>query len=424
MISVVLAVDVEFESSAAAALSAAGDIAVRSRPADGVELAAAMSAGAAEVYVLSRYFPGVDAEFRDRARRLGVRILGYGAGLVADWGVAVEVEAGCSAEALCEAVRACAQAEPAEVSEAPAVAPVEAGSPGRIVAVWGADGAPGRSTIAAALADISSRAERTVLVDADTVHAGQAVMLGLLDDASKIAALCRSAESLDDTVISRCIARVRDGLDVVTGLSRADRWPEVRAGALTAVLEELAKRYPVVIVDVSARVDPDDPLADPFYDRHAATRAALDAADEVIVVGAAEPPALVRLMNVLSSERFRHAEKTHVVVNRVREGAVGADPEQRIQQTLQRFVACESPVLLPDARDALDRAVLAGTTIIESAPKNPLSIALWDFARQLGLAPAGRRRAGRPRRRGFAKLLKSSPRDSGARTGRRAGIGQ
>ncbi|PMC98933.1 chromosome partitioning protein, partial [Brevibacterium paucivorans] len=111
-------------------------------------------------------------------------------------------------------------------------------------------------------------------------------------DASKIAALCRSAESLDDTVISRCIARVRDGLDVVTGLSRADRWPEVRAGALTAVLEELAKRYPVVIVDVSARIDPDDPLADPFYDRHAATRAVLDAADDVIVVGAAEPPAL------------------------------------------------------------------------------------------------------------------------------------
>lgn len=424
MISVVVAVDVEFESSAAAALSAAGDIAVRSRPADAVELAAAMSAGAAEVYVVSRYFPGVDAEFRDRARRLGVRILGYGSGLVSDWGVAAEVEAGCPAEALCDAVRACALAEPADIPEPPTAAPVYSGSPGRVVAVWGADGAPGRSTLAAALADISSRAASTILVDADTVHASQAVMLGLLDDASKIAALCRSAESLDEAVISRCTARVRPGFDVVTGLSRADRWPEVRAAALTAVLEELAKRYSAVIVDVAARIDPDDPLADPFYDRHAATRAVLDSADDLIVVGAAEPPALVRLMNVLGSERARRAKKLHTVVNRVRESAVGADPEQRIKQTLMRFVGCESPVLLPDARDALDRAVLSGTTIIEASPKSALSIALWDFARTLGLAPAARRRTGRNRRRGLADLLRSSLRDTGAGAVEPSAIGQ
>lgn len=422
MISVVLAVDVEFESAAAAALHQAPDIAVRSRPADGVELAAAMSAGAAEVYIVSRYFPGTDPELRERARKLGVKVLGYGRGLSADWGLAAEVEAGCSADDLCQAVRDCARSEVPQEPAIPPAADAQRRS-GRTVVVWGADGAPGRSTIAASLADICSRSAQTLLVDADTVHAGQAVLLGLLDDSSKIAALCRSADSLSDSIIARCVSEVRPGFHVVTGLSRSDRWPEVRAAALSLVLDELAGRYDVVIVDVSARIDPDDPLADPFYDRHAATRAALEAADDVIVVGAAELPSLVRLMGLLTSERVRRAERVHTVVNRVRQAAVGPDPEERIRRALERFTGVSSPVLLPDSRDALDRAVLAGTTIIESAPKDPLSRSLRDFAESIGLVPTGRQRTRPGKAPSMIDRLRMRP---GRRAGskRAAGIGQ
>ncbi|WP_349828681.1 AAA family ATPase [Brevibacterium litoralis] len=290
--------------------------------------------------------------------------------------------------------------------------------PAPVVAVWGTGSAPGRTTVAANLAQrIARHHGHVLLLDADTVAAAQAVHLGLLDESPRIAALCRAAAAggLDAETVTAQIARIEDRFDVVTGLGRPERWPEVRAGVLTEVVEVLRTRCEVLVVDVADRIDPDDDLADPHYDRHGATRAVLDIADRVLLVAAADPPGLQKLVRLLATERVRAAgDRVTPVLTKVRASATGGDPAPTIRDTLTRFATLPAgvePVLLPADTEACDRALLAGRTVVEHVPDSPLAAAIAALAEALPEVPArvtrtrrtdrrgGRRRARRPRRR-------------------------
>ena len=65
---------------------------------------------------------------------------------------------------------------------------------GSVLAVWGPTGAPGRTTVAATLADELARlGSASLLVDADVYGGVVAAMLGLLDESPGFAAACRQA---------------------------------------------------------------------------------------------------------------------------------------------------------------------------------------------------------------------------------------
>src|SRR4029450_11154857 len=65
---------------------------------------------------------------------------------------------------------------------------------GRMVAVWGPTGAPGRTTVAATLAgQLAVVGHEALLVDADTYGASVAQALGMLDESAGIAAAARAA---------------------------------------------------------------------------------------------------------------------------------------------------------------------------------------------------------------------------------------
>ncbi|HEX5532431.1 MAG TPA: hypothetical protein VFX33_01690, partial [Actinomycetales bacterium] len=109
---------------------------------------------------------------------------------------------------------------------------------GRVVAVWGPAGAPGRTTVAVTLAaELAALGESTLLVDADTYSASIAQTLGVLDEAPGLAAACRAAStgSLDAELLARLAPQVTTGLRVLTGIGRASRWPEVGSTALEVV---------------------------------------------------------------------------------------------------------------------------------------------------------------------------------------------
>ncbi|GAA4285146.1 P-loop NTPase [Brevibacterium daeguense] len=404
MIEVVAAVDVEFESAIVAKLAATPDIEVVRRPADDVELLATAAAGIGSVIVLGRYFTGVDSEVVRRLQGLGARVLGLAADpeVLSSWGIAACVSPWAGSEELAAAVRDCAASTVAAPPPEASPEPNAEAHRGPIIAVWGTGGAPGRSTIAGALAHILGDDGRSVLVDADTVGASQAAMLGLLDDTPQLAALCRAAASgAVGGVLSRHVSLVDERLSVVTGLSRAERWPEIKPAVLAEVLTALSAEYRRVVVDVSDRIDPDDDYADPHYDRHAATRAVLDCADHVVVAAAADPLGLQRLVRLLETPRgLAVRDDCTVVVNKVRATAVGQGAEERIRSTLLRFAGLEQVVLLPDERAVTDAALLAGRTVPESAPRSALALALGELAGNLpGASVPTRPRAGRPKRR-------------------------
>ena len=272
----------------------------------------------------------------------------------------------------------------------------------RVIAVWGPTGAPGRTTLATALAaELAGRGCEVLLVDADTYGGSVAQTLGLLDEAPGIAAACRAADhgTLDVPALARLAPTVTPRLRVLTGLPKAERWPEVRAAALERVIELSRELVTVVVVDCGFCLEDDEELS---YDtaaprRNEATLTSLASADVVMAVSGADPVALQRFVRGLQELGSVPSPPPVPVVNRVRSAAVGSKPEARIAESLLRFAGLESVRFVPDDPATVDAAVLAGRSVVEFAPDSAVSRAVADLA--TALAPWTRSRQAQRSRR-------------------------
>lgn len=271
---------------------------------------------------------------------------------------------------------------------------------GRIVAVWGPTGAPGRTTLAVNVAaELAGAGVSTLLVDADTYGASIAQALSLLDEAPGMAAAARASElgTLDLPVLARLSPAVGKDLRVLTGIPRADRWPELRASAVEQVLRLGRQLVEVVVVDCGFSIEADEELS---YDtlaprRNATTLVALEEADDLLVVGSAEPVGLQRLVRAVQDIGAVQSPKPQVVINRVRAAAVGSKPERRITEALARFAGMDDLTFLPFEPDSLDAAMLAGRSLVEQAPRSAIRLAIRALAD--GLVPARSQVAGASR---------------------------
>jgi MinD-like ATPase involved in chromosome partitioning or flagellar assembly len=295
-------------------------------------------------------------------------------------------------------------ADPEHPADPPAAAP------GRVVAVWGPTGAPGRTTVAVTLAaELAALGHATVLADADTYGGSVAQVLGLLDEAPGLAAAARAADhgTLDLEQLARSAPLVAPHLRVLTGIVRPQRWPELRPPALARVFTLARLLGPWTVVDCGFGLEQDEELT---YDtaaprRNGATLVTLDHADLVVAVGSADPVGLQRLVRGLVELADLLPGVTPVVlVNRVRTSAVGGPAEGRIRDALARYAGVEAPILVPDDRPALDSALLAGRTLTESAPGSAARLAIAGLALTLAgpvaSQPAMTRRAAGDRRAG------------------------
>ncbi len=283
------------------------------------------------------------------------------------------------------------------VSDAPPTAAPAPRTPHRVIAIWGPHGAPGRSTLAVQLAvELTRSGRRTALLDADTVAPSLALLLGLSDDAPGIAAACRRAElgALDDAELTRLSTTVETSagtLDVLGGINRPARWPELSATRLQAMLVACRGWAQETVVDVSAAMDADEEAT---YDiagprRHAATVAALREADEIIAVGSADPLGVSRLLRDHAElRRIAAPTPVTVVVNRVRPGPLGIDARGQIRRTLDRFAGITEVHFLPDDQRAVDAALLHARPIADVSPRSALVAATRRLAATMTPAPA------------------------------------
>ncbi|WP_298460340.1 hypothetical protein [uncultured Cellulomonas sp.] len=268
--------------------------------------------------------------------------------------------------------------------------------PGRTVAVWGPTGAPGRTTVAVNLAaelaalpapGVAGGAPGALLVDADTYGGTVAQVVGLLDEAPGIAAAARAAGQgvLDVTALARLTPVVEPGLRVLTGISRADRWPELPASSLDLVWETARGLAQWVVVDCGFCLEQDEVLS---YDTHAprrnaATLSALAAADVVVVVGGGDAVGMQRLVRGLSEladSGVAALARRVVVVNRVRASAAGRRPEHAVRDALARYAGVDDPHLVPDDGPAVDAALLRGATLREASPRSPAQASIAALA--------------------------------------------
>jgi len=368
-------------------------IVVLKRCVDVDDLLAAATAGQADVAVVGLDAPGLDRTAVDHLRAHGVRPVAIAAGgATLDGGrlragrigiptVVTDDELTTLADAICSGP------QPPTVVRRP-VDPEPIGPPGghepaagRVIAVWGPAGS-GRTTVASALAaELARRRRRVVLVDADPYGGAVAQQLGILDEVSGLLAAVR----LDGAgQLAERLGSVQRGLDqhlsVVIGLPRADRWVEVRSGSVEHLLSLLAVGAEVV-VDTGFSVEEDQaPDLGGRPGRNQMTLEALDAADEVLVVGGADPVGLSRLARAVVELRERRSGRpVQVVVNRMR-SSLGWS-EREIVAMVSGFARPSAVHFLPDDQAAVDRALVSGRTLVEGGDS--------DLARAVGRVADG-----------------------------------
>jgi MinD-like ATPase involved in chromosome partitioning or flagellar assembly len=405
----VVASGAAWESAALGLLSDRAGVVVLKRCVDVDDLLAAASAGQADVAVVGVDAPGLAVAAVDHLRSYAVRpvaIVPGGAALDAACLRATRIGirslvAEDDLESLPDAVAA--GEEPADTVVRPDVPADDDPAPppalaGRVVAVWGPAGAPGRTTVATGLsAELARRRVPTILVDADPYGGAVAQQLGILDEVSGLLSAARVTASgmLAEKFGSVRRAVGRD-LTVVTGLPRADRWVEVRSGVVEHLLE-VARDHGQVVVDTGFSLEQD---ATPEFGarpgRNQMTLGALEVADEIVVVGSADPVGLSRLARGLVELRdLTSGAPVRVVVNRMRP-TLGWS-EKDIAGMVEGFTRLTGLHVLPEDRPAVDKALVAGRAVVESGD-SALGRALAELAD--GLAPATAPAAtGRLRRR-------------------------
>ena len=289
---------------------------------------------------------------------------------------------------------------------------------GRVVVVWGPAGSPGRTTAAIALAaELVLLGQRVALIDADTTSAAVAPALGLLDESPGFAAAARLARAGSLTVdeldrICQQVPTMGGSLRVLTGIGRASRWPELGGDRVTEVLERCRDWADSTVVDVASSLERDEEISSDLFAprRHAATIAALEAADEVVVVAGGDAIGIARLVRALPElrELVPHA-RLRVVVNKVRASAIGIAPERAVQETLRRLAAVTPEACWPFDGRAADAALLEGRPLVDVAGRSRLRRRVQELAAALAPAaePTSRaslRAAERPRRRWLPAL--------------------
>ncbi|GAA1413682.1 pilus biosynthesis protein CpaE [Glutamicibacter uratoxydans] len=261
---------------------------------------------------------------------------------------------------------------------------------GRMVCFWGASGSPGRSTLALNYAvEAAAQGQSVVIVDADTYAASIAIQLGLMDESASIAQICRVADSgaADPARLKAACMAVQVGgfvIQVATGIPRASRWPEVRAAALRRAIQALRSHHDMVVVDVAACIELDEQLS---FDtqapqRNAVTVEMLQCADEIFMVVAADSLGIPRAIRALDEleERVPGIE-VKIIFNKVAVANSGRSPKRRVEEAWERFGPTHLIVgFLPNDNAVCSAAILAGSPLLEIAPKSSLRASIRQLA--------------------------------------------
>lgn len=427
-----------WESSVITTIEATSDLTIARRCVDVVELLAMASTGLARAALVSAELRRFDADAVDRLLVAGVVPVGVVERGDADaeqaltvLGVEHFVPADAAADVIASvvttAVEQGVERDPGHAFGDPTaairavIAPTGVAAPlqgetarGSVVAVWGPTGAPGRTTVAVGLADEISRLEHSAfLVDADVYGGVIAPVLGLLDESPGLAAACRAASAtrLDAAALAGLAWQLGPKLRVLTGIPRAERWPELRPAGVEAVLSAARGLAEYTVLDCGFALESDEELS---YDtlaprRNGSTLTCLAAADLVIAVGSADPVGLQRLVRGLAELREAQVSgPVWVVLNRVRSGVVPGRPEVELAAALQRFAGRSPAALLAYDLESVDAGLSSGKTLAEVRPSSKLRRGLVELA----VAVAGQSASAASGRRWRRRSDRASPRAS------------
>jgi pilus assembly protein CpaE len=235
---------------------------------------------------------------------------------------------------------------------------------GRVVAVFSTKGGTGKSFVASNIAAIA--AERSgahvALVDLDLQSGDIALMYQLVPDRT-VHDAAAAADSLDAEAMQGYLTQHRTGVSVLAAPQDLTYAEEVDPVAITAILRQLASMFSAVVID-GPPVFTDQMLA------------ALDVADEIVVVGAMDVPTIKNLKLAISTlvRLGQPREKLRIVVNRS-DSKVGLNITE-----VERSLGAEIDVQIPSSRD-VPLSINQGIPLAVLKPRSPVTTSLRNLTK-------------------------------------------
>lgn len=386
--SVLLALRGTLETEVLTALSQAKpSISVARRCADLVEVLAAAQAGIGSIAIIE----DADMTFIHDVHACGVQIVAVGAG---ENGRERGIDAICSPFA--SDVLACVQSlirNPIAPADITPVIPESLKRDGRLIAVWGSNGSPGRSVIARDLAaEFASRncaelprsrgwgrrkkahqtsarcggenaTRRTLLIDADTYSPSLAQLISLNQESSALIAVSRQINmgKIATEHIERLCIPVGT-FSFLAGLNVGSRWREIPSPVARELFTRVKEGWDVTVVDCAAQAEQRDFSYDD--ERDGVTCELLKAADDVVIVGQAGVLGVRRLLNCLDEADKKDLPRIHIAVTRVRRSRKTGDDRQEIGRILA-MKGYEDIAWISEDRQAYEEAENRGLLLRE-----------------------------------------------------------
>lgn len=274
---------------------------------------------------------------------------------------------------------------------------VENETRGKVVAVFGAKGGAGASTLAVNLAGaLARRAERTCLVDLDAALGGVPALLDLTPTYTLLDVVA-NMRRMDRELIDQSLPKHASGIAVVAHGDDLEAAERVDATVIAGVLAFLRRHFDAVIVDGLGGFDE-------------RTLAALDASDRVLLLVTQEVASVrnaQRCLEVFGKLGYPDG-KVRVILNRFQKSA--SISAAMVEETLQTPMAAS----LANDFASLLRAVGKGALVADEAPRAQLS---RDYDAVLPIA--GFEQAEGPKRSLFGRIFPVKVAQAGAANGTR-----
>lgn len=221
---------------------------------------------------------------------------------------------------------------------------VETSIPG-LISVWGNHGAPGRTTIAINTAFCLANADQpTLLVDLDAIAPSVSSSLSLVSEIPGISSIIHDAMygKLTKQNFDKNVFEVTKNLHVITGISHARRWPELRTTGLLEVLKFASQYYANIICDLSS-VLPEQIEKDNYdqgiFKRFDHIPKILELSNKIVYVMQANPLSLIRCNENLELLKDFSSIQPLIVLNKVNEVYLGKKYESVINDILLRWTS-------------------------------------------------------------------------------------
>ena len=188
-----------------------------------------------------------------------------------------------------------------------AVSPSAHNSVGRVIALFGAKGGVGTTTLAVHLAThlVRQHGKRTLLIDHKHQLGHVALYLGLKDTLYHFDELLRNADRLDTELLNGFVIRHISGLEVIASPEIASGHHESKRDEIERVMDFLRREYDYILIDSSVG----------YQDSKVSI---IDQADEVYLVSTPDVAALRDLARLVEHMSLTDsaAGKLRIVVNR------------------------------------------------------------------------------------------------------------